>query len=60
MIKNNGKKDIILKRAVIDNKGIGIFSPAINGTTSVSQTIPADDSWHKITLNLNRLYLFLN
>ena len=60
MIKNNGKKDIILKRAVIDNKGIGIFSPAIDGTTSVSQTIPADDSWHKITLNLNRLYLFSN
>ena len=60
MIKNNGKKDIILKRAVIDNKGVGRFSPAVGETTSVSTVIPPDGSWHKITLNLNRLYLFSN
>lgn len=60
MIKNNGKKDIILKRAVIDNKGIGRFSPAVGETTSVSTVIPPDGSWHKVTLNLNRLYLFSN
>ncbi len=60
MVKNNGKNNINLSEIVIDVKGIGRYTPALNSGTSTSAVIPADGCWHKITIDLNRLYLYSN
>ena len=34
------------------------YSPAAEDTSEKSLSIPADGEWHKVTFNLNKLYVF--
>ena len=55
-IRNNGNNDVTLTSVDIYRDLKYKYSPAVNETTDISAVIPADGQWHKITLNLNKLY----
>lgn len=55
-IRNNGNKDVTLTSVDIFRDLKYKYSPAIDGSNDVSAVIPADGQWHKVTLNLNKLY----
>ncbi len=54
--KNNGTADVVFEGAKFIINPVMWYSPEITGTLDVSAIIPADGSWHYITLNLNKLY----
>lgn len=56
-VRNNGKDDVTLDALRIYIDAYSWYSPAIEGTKDSSYTIPADGEWHKVTLDLNSLYL---
>lgn len=56
-IRNNGSSDIKLKNISVYRDFDYKYIPAIDGTSEVSAVIPADGEWHKIAVNLNKLYL---
>ena len=61
-VRNNGSTDVTFDqlRLYVQNCEFAWYSPAVDGTKDVSTAIPADGDWHKITLDLNRVYLFGN
>ena len=56
-VKNNSQNDITLKGVRYFVNAVSWYAPAIDGTKTPQATIPADGQWHKITLNLDRIYL---
>lgn len=56
-VRNNGQNDITLNNVEIWRDSSRKNTAAIDGTSDVSVDIPADGKWHKITINLNKLYL---
>ncbi|MBQ8026553.1 MAG: hypothetical protein IJ261_00385 [Clostridia bacterium] len=58
--KNNGKCDVAFDKMKIYINAVTWFSPAVENTSDSSCVIPADGQWHKITLDLDSLYLHGN
>ena len=56
-VKNNSQSDITLKGVRYYVSAVTWYAPAVDGTRTPQATIPADGQWHKITLNLDRIYL---
>ncbi len=55
--RNNGSNDITLDALKIYIDAYSWYSPAVEGAKDSSYVIPADGEWHKITLDLDTLYL---
>ncbi len=60
LVKNNGKEEVSLEMLKIYTNSSIWYSPMVSGTHDINAVIPADGEWHKITLDLNSLYLFGN
>lgn len=60
MARNNGTADINLNEMRIYVDAYRWYSPATQGIKDSSFILPADGEWHKITLDLDSLYLFGN
>ena len=56
-VRNNGSSDITLNALKIYVDAYSWYSPAVEGTKDSSFVIPADDEWHKVTFDLDSLYL---
>lgn len=56
-VRNNSADDITLRGVRFYVNSVSWYSPAVDGTRTPQAAIPADGEWHKITLNLNRVYL---
>ncbi len=56
-IRNDSQNDIILKGVRFYVNAVSWYAPEVDGTRTPQAIIPADGEWHKITLNLNRVYL---
>lgn len=54
-IRNNGTNDLAFKGLKLYETNFKWYSPAVAGTKENKTVIPADNEWHTITLNLNRL-----
>ncbi len=54
-ICNNGENNLTFNGLKLYESKFKWFSPTINGTKDNKTVIPADNQWHTITLNLNRL-----
>lgn len=59
-LKNNGKSDVTLEKVKFGINSLLWYAPEVEGTKNVETVIPADGEWHRITLDLNRLYLYGN
>lgn len=61
-VKNNGSEDVTFEQLKIFSRktNFEFYSPAVAGTKDVTAVIPADGQWHRITLDLNRLYMYAN
>ncbi len=59
-IRNNGEKDVTFDSFRIYRETFMWYSPEANGGHDSSVVIPADGEWHKVTLDLNALYLYAN
>ncbi len=55
--RNNGNTDITLDALRIYVDAYSWYSPAVEGTKDSTFVIPADGEWHKVTLDLDSLYL---
>ncbi len=60
MVKNNGEKDVQLDKLKIYVNNVTWFSPDVNSNCESCAVIPADGQWHKMTFDLDRLYLHGN
>ncbi|MBQ8784028.1 MAG: hypothetical protein IJZ57_09715 [Clostridia bacterium] len=56
-VKNSSQNDITLKGVRFYVNAVSWYAPEVDGTRTPQAVIPADGAWHKITLNLNRIYL---
>ena len=56
-IRNNGKSDVTLDSVTFCENAINCYNPVNNISSKTQTTIPADSQWHKITLDLNTLYV---
>ncbi|MBQ8228418.1 MAG: hypothetical protein IJZ88_05330 [Clostridia bacterium] len=56
-VKNDSQSDITLKGIRFYVNAVSWYAPEVDGTRTPQAVIPADGAWHKITLNLNRIYL---
>ncbi len=56
-VRNNGDTEITLDTLKIYVDANSWYSPAVEGTKDSSFVIPADGEWHKVTLDLDSLYL---
>lgn len=54
-IRNNSESDLTFDGLKLYESKFKWYSPAIDGIKDNKTTIPADNQWHTITLNLNRL-----
>ncbi len=61
-VRNNGSTDVTFDQLKMYSYKTEFewYSPAVEGTKDVSTVIPADGKWHKITLDLNRVYYYGN
>lgn len=59
-VRNNGSADVTLDKIKLCKNSAVWYAPAVEGTKDVEAVIPADGEWHRITVDLNRLYLFGN
>ncbi len=60
MARNNGTTDVTLDAMRIYVDAYRWYSPAVDGTKDSAYILPADGEWHKITLDLDKLYLSAN
>lgn len=56
-IRNNGTKELTFEGLKLYETNFKWYSPTVTGTKDNKTIIPADNEWHTITLNLNRLNL---
>ncbi len=56
-VRNNGDSDISLDAFRIYIDAYSWYSPAVEGIKDSSFVIPSDGEWHKVTLDLDSLYL---
>ncbi len=59
-VRNNGEKNVTFDSFRIYRETFMWYSPEANGSHDSSFVIPADGEWHKVTLDLNALYLYAN
>lgn len=61
-IKNNGSEAVTFESLKIYSykTGYEYYSPAVEGTKDTGCEIPADGQWHKVTLDLDRVYYYGN
>lgn len=57
MVKNDGQKDMEVSRLKIYTNAVTWFAPEVNACGEEKAVIPADGQWHKLTFDLDRLYL---
>ncbi len=55
-VKNCGTEDVVLKSVKFYENAVLWYSPAVKDTLDVETVIPADGEYHKITLDLGRVY----
>lgn len=60
LVRNNGNSDISLDMLKIYANSFIWYSPESGNENETNAVIPADGEWHRITLDLNSLYLFGN
>ena len=60
LVRNNGSEDISLDMLKIYVNSTKWYSSAVCDGKDTNAVIPADGEWHKITLDLNSLYLYGN
>lgn len=56
MLRNNGTEDVLLKGLKLTVSGKKCYMPVVNGSESVSCTLPADGKWYRYSFDLNTLY----
>ncbi len=56
-VRNNGDTEVTLDTLRIYVNSYSWYSPAVEGTKDSTFVIPADGEWHKVTLDLDSLYL---
>jgi len=56
-IRNNGKKPVTLTGVNFYKNSKAYFTPVVLGTSSNDFIVPADNEWHKVTLDLSRVNL---
>ncbi len=56
-VRNNGKKPVTLTGVNFYKNSKSYFTPLVLGTSSNDFVIPADNEWHKVTLDLSRVNL---
>lgn len=56
-VRNNGKKPVTLTGVNFYKDSKSYFTPVVLGTSSNDFTVPADNEWHKVTLDLSRINL---
>ena len=56
-VRNNGSDSVTLDALRIYIDAYSWYSPAVENTKDSSFIIPADGEWHKVTLDLDKLYL---
>lgn len=56
-VKNDSQSDITLKGVRFYVNAVSWYAPEVDGSRTPQAVIPADGKWHKITLNLDRIYL---
>lgn len=59
-VRNNGNENVSLDMLKIYTDAKIWYSPKVSGTNDSAAVITADGEWHKITLELDSLYLFGN
>ena len=59
-ICNNGDSDISLSEIRFYLNSALWYTPALDGTNDTDAVIPADGKWHKLSFDLNKLYLHSN
>ncbi len=59
-VRNNGDKDVTFNYLQLYRESFMWYSPEANSSGDSFVIIPADGEWHKITLDLNTLYLYAN
>ena len=59
-VKNNGNEDIKIENIKFCKNNYSWYSPAVENTLTDSIIIPADNEWHFITFDLNRMYFHGN
>ncbi len=59
-VRNNGTKDVTFEGLRLYKNAVTWYCPEVDSTLDINTTIPADGQWHKITLDLNKLYLLGN
>ena len=59
-VRNTGKADVRLDAVRFYTSRSTWYAPAVNGTDDPDCVIPADGSWHEVTLDMDALYLFGN
>ncbi len=59
-VRNNGEKDVTFDCFRIYRETFMWYSPEANESHDSSVIIPADGEWHKVSLDLNALYLYAN
>ena len=57
MVRNNGKNDVMLEGLKLYVNKVTWFAPEVDGCGEICTVIPADGQWHKLTFDLDRLYL---
>ncbi len=55
-LRNDSKKDILLREIRFYKNNLIWYSPAFENTSDSSACIPADGEWHNVTFDLNKLY----
>lgn len=60
LVRNNGSETVSLDKLKIYTNSFVWYSPAADGGNDMNAFIPADGEWHRITLDLNSLYLYGN
>ena len=56
-IRNNGDSPVILENVTFVKNALTCYNPVNNATGDIITVIPADGSWHLVTLDLNTLYV---
>ena len=57
MIRNDGAKPVTLQSLRLYTGKVRYLAPEVNGSGEACIVIPADGQWHRLTFDLDKLYL---
>lgn len=59
-LRNNGSEAVTLSKVKFAVNPLLWYAPEVNNSKDIETVIPADGEWHRVTVNLNKLYLYGN